>query len=159
MESNGKEGPSSPKPATGGAETAKDQAEESFTIVIVSLVFLMVITKKLYKGIAVALGSGGVARAVIDPEQYDSGGLTWFNNTTGLDTKDYELYFTGNSGSPPPSGDFSKANGLGDLEVTAGLASIEIGNRVWLDTDGDGIQDAGETPIAGVTVQLVKTVQ
>jgi len=40
--------------------------------------------------------------------------------------------------------------------VDAGLvpASI-IGDRVWRDDDGDGIQDAGETGVAGVTVHLL----
>jgi len=31
---------------------------------------------------------------------------------------------------------------------------MEIGNLVWLDLDGDGIQDPGETPLEGVTVTL-----
>ena len=157
LENNGKEGPSSPKPATGGANNGEGPGGGEFYY------------RDCYTcnpdgthqettqgGIAMALGSGEVAVAVIDPSQYESGGLTWFNNTTGTDTKDYELYFTGNSNSPPPSGTFSKANGLGDMEVSGSAAPIEIGNRVWLDTDGDGIQDAGETPIAGITVQLVK---
>ncbi len=30
----------------------------------------------------------------------------------------------------------------------------EVGNYTWIDTDGDGIQDAGESPLAGVTVRL-----
>ena len=34
-----------------------------------------------------------------------------------------------------------------------------IGDRVWLDEDGDGIQDAGEDGIAGVPVTLTYTVQ
>jgi uncharacterized repeat protein (TIGR01451 family) len=32
---------------------------------------------------------------------------------------------------------------------------MEIGNYVWLDLDGDGVQDPGELPLAGVTVQLL----
>ena len=157
LESNGKEGPSSPKPATGGANNGEGPGGGEFYY------------RDCYScdpdgfhqettqgGIAVALGSGEVAVAVIDPSQLDSAGLTWYNNTTGTDTKDYELYFTGNSNSPPPSGTFSKANGLGDMEVSGTAAPIEIGNRVWADTDGDGIQDADEAPIAGVTVQLIQ---
>jgi 5-hydroxyisourate hydrolase-like protein (transthyretin family) len=31
---------------------------------------------------------------------------------------------------------------------------ISVGNRVWRDTNGNGVQDAGEPGIAGVTVQL-----
>ncbi|MEM6699549.1 MAG: SdrD B-like domain-containing protein, partial [Bacteroidota bacterium] len=34
--------------------------------------------------------------------------------------------------------------------------AIEIGNYVWEDTDSDGIQDACEMGIAGVTVELIK---
>ena len=157
LENNGKEGPNSPKPATGGANNGEGPGGGEFyyrdCFTCNPDGFHQETTQG---GIAMALGSGEVAVAVIDPRNYDSGGLTWFNNTTGLDSKDYELYFTGNSNSPPPSGTFSKANGLGDMEVSGSAAPIEIGNRVWLDTDGDGIQDAGETPIAGITVQLVK---
>ncbi|MEM7091968.1 MAG: SdrD B-like domain-containing protein [Actinomycetota bacterium] len=38
--------------------------------------------------------------------------------------------------------------------VTCPVPQIEIGNYVWLDLDGDGIQDPGETPLEGVTVTL-----
>lgn len=51
---------------------------------------------------------------------------------------------------------FGKANGLGDLEVLCGGAPITIGNRVWLDADGDGVQDADEVGIGGLTVQLMQ---
>jgi len=36
-----------------------------------------------------------------------------------------------------------------------GAASGSIGDRVWIDTNGDGIQDAGETGANGVTVELL----
>lgn len=49
---------------------------------------------------------------------------------------------------------FNKGIGLSDLEILCDMAPFEIGNRVWLDSDGDGIQDPGENPIAGVTVTL-----
>ena len=47
-----------------------------------------------------------------------------------------------------------KANGLGDVELSANSSPIEIGNRVWSDTNSNGIQDAGEAGIDGVTVLL-----
>ncbi len=53
-----------------------------------------------------------------------------------------------------PIGGFGKANGLGDLELLADPAPIQIGDRVWYDKDGDGIQDPSEPPLAGVTVTL-----
>jgi protocatechuate 3,4-dioxygenase beta subunit len=49
---------------------------------------------------------------------------------------------------------FSKGIGLADLEVICDHAPIEIGDRIWWDYDGDGVQDAGEPGIAGVTVRL-----
>ena len=49
---------------------------------------------------------------------------------------------------------WGKGNGMGDLEILYDPAPIELGNRVWNDADGNGLQDPGEAPIAGVTVQL-----
>ncbi len=46
---------------------------------------------------------------------------------------------------------------MGDIELMCDPAPIEIGNRVWNDTDQDGVQDPGEAAIAGVSVQLVKS--
>jgi len=60
----------------------------------------------------------------------------------------------GQTANPNTLGGFGKVNGMSDIEVLCNQAPLQIGNRVWLDTDRDGIQDAGETPIAGVTVRL-----
>ncbi|HPY40633.1 MAG TPA: SdrD B-like domain-containing protein, partial [Thiolinea sp.] len=49
---------------------------------------------------------------------------------------------------------FGKVAGLGDLEILAAPAPIEVGDRVWVDTDKDGIQDADEPGLAGVSVSL-----
>ena len=49
---------------------------------------------------------------------------------------------------------FSKGNAVGDMELLGDPAPIEIGNRIWVDIDGDGIQDPGESPLANVTVVL-----
>jgi hypothetical protein len=51
---------------------------------------------------------------------------------------------------------FGKANGLGDIEVLCNPQPLEIGNRVFMDTDADGIQDADEMGIDGVKVELWK---
>lgn len=50
---------------------------------------------------------------------------------------------------------FGKVAGLGDMEVLAAPAPIEVGNRVWIDKDKDGIQDADELGLSGVRVDLV----
>ena len=49
---------------------------------------------------------------------------------------------------------FGKSGGLGGVTLLAELAPVEIGNRVWFDADQDGVQDADEPPISGVTVNL-----
>ncbi len=49
---------------------------------------------------------------------------------------------------------FGKMGGLGDIELLSQAAPIEIGNRIWLDTNSNGIQDAGENGIPGVSVEL-----
>ena len=41
-----------------------------------------------------------------------------------------------------------------DTEVVCPNPPIEIGNYVWEDTDGDGIQEAGEPGMPGIAVQL-----
>ncbi|MEV7004845.1 hypothetical protein AB0N62_46015, partial [Streptomyces sp. NPDC093982] len=45
--------------------------------------------------------------------------------------------------------DFGKARGMGDLETMCDEAPLQLGNRVWFDTDQDGIQDPGEKPVVG----------
>ncbi len=56
--------------------------------------------------------------------------------------------------SPERVYDFAKGNGLGDLELLCDAAPVQIGNRVWIDANKNGIQDADETPVKGVTVRL-----
>lgn len=75
---------------------------------------------------------------------YDSQGFRWFVNSTGAQNRGYLSN----------SGDFGKANGQGNVIVMCDAAPIEIGNRIWIDTDKDGVQDPGEVGLAGVTVHL-----
>jgi uncharacterized repeat protein (TIGR01451 family) len=85
------------------------------------------------------------------PELLNRGGIRTFNNTTGMMDTGYQIY---NSDAQPGLTTFAKANGVGDLIALTNPAPIEIGNRVWLDANHDGIQDANEPGIAGVTVHL-----
>jgi trimeric autotransporter adhesin len=104
-------------------------------------------------------GSGEVMSNSFDPvnrlgdgtrpkNNYDTGGVQKHSNTTGKQTGAYDVYLSADANT------FGKATGLGDIEIMCDLAPIEIGNRVWLDNDKDGIQDADEVGIAGVTVTL-----
>ena len=45
---------------------------------------------------------------------------------------------------------------MGDVIALCDAAPIEIGNRVWNDANNNGVQDAGETGINGVSVALYR---
>ncbi len=105
-------------------------------------------------------GFPDVLTTTFDPAQisqvYNAGGVRWYKNSGpqgGSMTKGYQLYSTGNITvtNPPPT--FAKANGIGDLVAVVGTP-LEIGNRVWVDLNRNGRQDAGEGGINGVTVEL-----
>ena len=118
--------------------------------------------------LAFLAGSGEVVSTHFDavhqlgddvPSPYPrTGGVRFFNNVTGAyselpDGTDraYEVY----PDTDLLPGTFAKAAGLGDLELLCEQAPIEIGNYVWLDENGNGIQDANEAPLAEVSVELV----
>ncbi len=103
-------------------------------------------------GLSLVKGSRRMASVQMDPidGQVDAQGIVWFNTTNGLEAQEYQVFY--NAGTPSP--EFSKQNGLGDLEYLADPAPIEIGNRVWMDTDNDGVQDADEMGLDGIAVKL-----
>ena len=105
-------------------------------------------------GLALWPSSGEVLVVGMDPVDNEawSGGVYKLSNTNGSRISGYNLYT--DSSPSNTQGAFGKANGLGDVEITSEIPPIEIGNRVWLDTDKDGIQDAGEAGISGITVTL-----
>jgi hypothetical protein len=82
----------------------------------------------------------------------NANGLLWRDNTTGntkgglqnFQTTDLD-HFSG----------FAKSNGLGDIDAFMGLAPVQIGNRLWYDENGNGIQDADEPPVTDTIVELV----
>ncbi|HEX3557099.1 MAG TPA: SdrD B-like domain-containing protein [Thermoanaerobaculia bacterium] len=57
----------------------------------------------------------------------------------------------------PTSGGSIQTNGQGDINIDLIDChnAASVGDRVWLDANGNGVQDAGETGINGVTVQLL----
>ena len=91
-----------------------------------------------------------ISRTIDSGATFD-GGVRWFNNSTGASDRAYRIY-NGNGGAGVP--DFGKANGIGDVLAMCNAAPIELGNRIWRDTDNNGVQDAGEAGISGITVRL-----
>ena len=100
-------------------------------------------------GIAQVPGFDTVATTFFDAYDFDEGLIGTWNNTTGLRATAARLY----QGTTNPA-TFDKANGLGDIEALCAAAPIEVGNRLWNDADGDGVQDPSELPLAGITVNL-----
>jgi len=105
-------------------------------------------------GLAQVPGRGDVVATVYDPStsnQFNSvvsGGVLWMTNSSGVRERQYRVYHRTEVDT------FGKMSGMGDVEVLCDVAPIEIGNRVWWDQDGDGVQDAGEPGISGVVVSL-----
>lgn len=117
-------------------------------------------------GIVVAPGTGQVVSTSYDPtanETWAQGLIYSEADTSAIADKRYTLFCTGSTGFNPcssPSANlqnrFGKGSGLGDLELLNTSAPLEIGNRVWRDDNGNGIQDPDEMALDGVTVQLLR---
>ena len=111
-------------------------------------------------GLALHPGRREVVSTAYDPDEsgpFRSGGFRWFDTTDGTRPRTYLVFgqdaVIGNGTVQQPSS-MGKAAGLGDVELLCDQAPIQIGNRVWLDVNVDGIQDPGEPPLAGVEVEL-----
>ncbi|MGB3918864.1 MAG: SdrD B-like domain-containing protein, partial [Thiothrix litoralis] len=95
-------------------------------------------------GLALVPGTGEVVSTTYDDSAWLTNEIMWLNNQTGAAN---DRYYLGTNL-------MGKAAGMGDIEVLCDPAPTEVGNRVWLDTNKDGIQDAGEAGINNVTVTL-----
>ncbi|MEO0040881.1 MAG: hypothetical protein RL329_329, partial [Bacteroidota bacterium] len=78
-----------------------------------------------------------------------SQGVFALDNNTGARVENYNLI-----PNTVASGQFGKANGFGDIEVGCADAPNEIGNYVWKDLNGNGVQDPNEAGLAGIKVTL-----
>jgi hypothetical protein len=102
--------------------------------------------------LALVYGQQRMPAIVMDPVDIRSGGVGWFDRTTGDMYNDQHTNGYQISRLDKDAEGWSKANGLADLEALCDLAPVQIGNRVWFDTDTDGVQDGDEPAVAGVKV-------
>jgi uncharacterized repeat protein (TIGR01451 family) len=106
-------------------------------------------------GLRVNKSAGDAASTSMDPVgRINTGGVGWFDQLTGIGpgnepVEERGLTLTAGANS------YGKGNGLGDLELIVAQPPVQLGDRVWFDTDRDGAQDANEPPISGATVELV----
>ncbi len=103
--------------------------------------------------LSILKGTGIVLSSSLDPVNGDGGtnastqGSVKFNTATGAKEGSYMIIDRNGT-------DLGKSGGLSDLVVICNPAPIEIGNYIWLDTDSDGIQDAGEAGLEGIRMEL-----
>ncbi|GAB4028660.1 hypothetical protein GCM10028809_16820 [Spirosoma gilvum] len=112
---------------------------------------ILVHTENAMGGLAIRPGSGNVIASAMDPlnEVSYANGFRQFSNANGSVQSAYIVF---------QNGSFQKSVGLGDFELGCTTPTfLEIGNRVWFDSDNDGIQDPCEQSLSGVNVSLYKS--
>lgn len=85
---------------------------------------------------------------------YYGSGVKWLSSETGASTGAYDVVRQSDLGTWPEVRAFGKAGGLGDLQFLVDAAPVQIGNYVWFDLDGDGIQGPDEPAMPGIVVNL-----
>ncbi|MGG7667014.1 SdrD B-like domain-containing protein [Dyadobacter sp. BHUBP1] len=100
-------------------------------------------------GVLVLPATGEVLMTAHEPiQEFNSGGIKSFFNADGRTSRGWLLYRNAQPGT------FGKANGVGGLALITGPAPISAGNRIWSDTNGDGVQDPGEPALADIALDL-----
>ena len=74
--------------------------------------------------------------------------------TSGNAAGGTSVQFPASTSSPINFSLLAKVNGMGQIEHVVNLP-VEIGDRVWRDANGNGVQDPGEAGIPGVVIQLI----
>jgi SdrD B-like domain/Secretion system C-terminal sorting domain len=160
IETNGKEGSSSAKGATGGANNDEGPifagppakwgefygGDNTSTATSPSVIH----PDCAGGGLTLQMGTSDVLTTFIDPVIGQSNGVVKLSNQSGTKTNAYNIYDSNNY----DFGTQGKSHGLGDLELVKPVSPLEIGNRVWNDANYNGIQDADEVGIPGVEFTL-----
>ena len=89
---------------------------------------------------------------------FSTSGMSWLNTKTGNRSRDVRLL--GNfDASGYANTNFTKANNWAGVTYMCNPQPIQIGNRLWVDTDKDGVQDpCNEPSIKNVVVSLYSKV-
>ncbi|MFN8346064.1 MAG: SdrD B-like domain-containing protein [Spirosomataceae bacterium] len=104
------------------------------------------------------LTNGGIFKEPGNPEIFSSAfdplhqiylatGFIVFDTQTGQRKRSYAVYSI-------QEGALGKSGGVGDLTSACDPAPLEIGNRVWFDSNRNGIQDPNEVGVDNVVLTL-----
>ncbi len=99
-------------------------------------------------------GNQELANVAMDARnKWNTGGVRWYEMADG--NAKWGVTFTEpNPATITTDSSFMKSSSMGDVEVICDRAPVQIGNRVWIDSNSNGIQDPGEAPVVGATVRL-----
>lgn len=110
-------------------------------------------SETVFGGLALHLPSNRLAVSNMNPidGRTDAGGMRIYNTDNGSTLQNYEVY----------KRDYGKAAGVGDMELLCAETlppTHSIGNRVWLDSNNNGLADVGESAVpANVKLDLKDT--
>ena len=90
---------------------------------------------------------GEIITSIQDPYGANAGGMAWYSVGGGARQSSEELYSNFTAAHR-----FAKASGLGDVELLCDWRAI--GDRIWRDSNSNGMQDSGEPDITGVLINL-----
>ena len=104
-------------------------------------------------------GKNELVASAIQPFTSWTSGLLWMSNTNGSRVKGYELKNSNpfDPSAPTLSQYVGITNSLGAMAVLERPAPIQLGGRVWLDQNKNGVQDPEEIGLAAVDVSLYDT--
>jgi hypothetical protein len=102
-------------------------------------------------------GSREIMLASTDPIRTYSTGVTWLDNEKGNKKRAFEIIYELDNIINQAPVNYGKASSLGDINMICAVSPLEIGNRLWRDDNGNGIQDPGEPGIANVILHLMNS--
>ncbi|SCF89313.1 LPXTG-motif cell wall anchor domain-containing protein [Streptomyces sp. Ncost-T10-10d] len=103
-----------------------------------------------FAGMALSKVENTIATSAFDPNHTAFGYGTSFLQRDGTQDPKFGLRLNPQGTAAP----FGKGASMGDLEVLCDQAPLQIGNRVWYDPERKGIQNPGQRPVVGATVNL-----
>jgi hypothetical protein len=102
-------------------------------------------------------GSREILLASTDPIRSYSAGVTWLNNETGAKKRAFEILEELSHIIDNAPVNYGKASSLGDINMVCAVSPLEIGNLLWKDNNGNGIQEAGEPGLSQVILHLANS--